>query len=230
RPGGAPAEEVPERFVGLVVSGGHTSLFGVADGRVSTLAETRDDAMGETFDKLGKRLGLAYPQGPRVDELAERGDAARRPLPVPGAPGDQELFFSYSGLKSQAILELERLGAVPRGGAGPDSAGEEFPAEVLDLLAGFRAAAVEQLLDRVARLHRRAPIPTLAVSGGVAANRLLRLRLAEWAERQGVALRLVPLEYAGDNAAMIGWAAIQRERRGVRDDPRSADAASRIAI
>jgi N6-L-threonylcarbamoyladenine synthase len=230
RPGGEPAEEVPERFVGLVVSGGHTTLFGVAAGRVSTLAETRDDAMGEAFDKLGKRLGLAYPQGPRVDELAERGDAARRPLPVPGAPGDQELFFSYSGLKSQAILELERLGAVARGGAGPDSTGEDFPVEVLDLLAGFRAAAVDQLLDRVARLHRREPIPTLAVSGGVAANRLLRLRLAEWADREGVALRLVPLEYAGDNAAMIGWAAIQRERRGVRDDPRSVDAASRIAI
>jgi N6-L-threonylcarbamoyladenine synthase len=101
---------------------------------------------------------------------------------------------------------------------------------VLDLVAGFRAAAVDQLLDRVARLHRREPIPTLAVSGGVAANRLLRLRLAEWAEREGVALRLVPLEYAGDNAAMIGWAAFQRERRGMRDDPRSVDAASRIAI
>ncbi len=230
RTGGEPAEEVPASFVGLVVSGGHTTLFGVDGGAVSTLAETRDDAMGEAFDKLGKRLGLAYPQGPRVDELAERGDPARRPLPVPGAPGGEGLFFSYSGLKSQAILELERLGWAARKSAAPESTGEDFPAEVLDLLAGFRAAAVEQLLDRVTRLNRREPIQTLAVSGGVAANRLLRRRLAEWAARESVALRLVPLEYAGDNAAMIGWAALERERRGVRDDPRSADAASRIAL
>jgi len=221
----APAPP-PARFVGLVVSGGHTSLFAVEDGAVTTLGETRDDAMGEVFDKVGKRLGLPYPQGPRVDELAERGTPGARPLPVSRFEG---LDFSYSGLKSQALLEIERLERT----LGPIDLGEEGhepPQEVLDLLAGFRASAVGQVLARLDRLHQRQPIGTLAVSGGVAANRLLRRELPAWAERNGVDLRLVPLVYSGDNAAMIAHAALLRHRRGTADDLFAAEAASRIPI
>jgi tRNA N6-adenosine threonylcarbamoyltransferase len=218
---GEPAEEIPERFIGLVVSGGHTSLFEVEGGEVSTLAETRDDAIGEAFDKLGKRLGLPYPQGPHVDRLADLGEAARCPLPIPSYAG--ELYFSYSGLKTQALAELERRGFAP-------SAVGDFPQPVLDVIAGFRAAAVGQIVDRLARLHRRRPIPLLAVSGGVAANRLLRRELERWADAEDIALRLVPLAYAGDNAAMIAHAALRRERLGLRDDPRHAAAESRIPI
>jgi N6-L-threonylcarbamoyladenine synthase len=216
----------PARFVGLVISGGHTSLFAIEDGMVSTLGETRDDAMGEVFDKVGKRLGLPYPQGPRVDELAELGTPGARPLPVSRFEG---LDFSYSGLKSQALLEIERLertlGSIDLGeGEG------ELPQEVLDLLAGFRASAVGQVLARLDRLHQRQPIGTLAVSGGVAANRLLRRELPVWGERNGVDLRLVPLVYSGDNAAMIAHAALLRHRRGAADDLFAAEAASRIPI
>ena len=221
RQDGECAETVPEDFIGLVVSGGHTSLFAVERGRVSTLAETRDDAIGEAFDKLGKRLGLPYPQGPHVDRLAERGDAARAPLPIAGH--GSELYFSYSGLKTQALTELERRGFAP-------SPSGDFPQPVLDVIAGFRAAAVAQIVHRVGRLHRRRRIPLLAVSGGVAANRLLRAELERWAAKEGVALRLVPLAFSGDNAAMIAHAALERERRGERDDPRRVAAESRIAI
>lgn len=222
----APADPVPDRFIGLVVSGGHTSLFEVEDGAVSTLGETRDDAMGEVFDKVGKRLGLPYPQGPRVDELAERGDPTppntrRFATPLRG----ETLDFSYSGLKSQALLEIEKLERA-LGPLDPD----RFEAPVLDLLAGFRAAAVAQILHRLDRLHERRPVPLLAVSGGVAANRLLRRELTAWAERNGVALRLVPFAYAGDNAAMIAHAALLRHRRGQKDDPFAAEAESRIAM
>jgi len=221
-----PAEPPPASFTGLVVSGGHTSLFQVEDGEVSTLAETRDDAIGEVFDKEGKRLGLPYPQGPKVDELAERGDPTARRLTVP-SPGD-DLFFSYSGLKSQALLEIEklerRLGPLDLGD------GEEPPREVLDLLAGFRAAAVGQVLDRLDRLHRRRPIRLLAVSGGVAANRLLRRELPAWAAQREVGLKLVPLAWSGDNAAMIAHAALLRHRRGQPGDPFTAEAESRIPI
>jgi N6-L-threonylcarbamoyladenine synthase len=216
----------PARFVGLVVSGGHTSLFAVEDGAVTTLGETRDDAMGEVFDKVGKRLGLPYPQGPRVDELAELGVPGARPLPVSRFEG---LDFSYSGLKSQALLEIERLERT----LGPIDLGEgdrQPPQEVLDLLAGFRASAVGQVLARLDRLHLRDPIGTLAVSGGVAANRLLRRELPAWAERNGVDLRLVPLVYSGDNAAMIAHAALLRHRRGTADDLFAAEVASRIPI
>src|ERR1700732_5077699 len=77
----------PQRFQGLVLSGGPSSLFAGRDGHIETLGETRDDAFGEVFDKVGKRLGLPYPQGPRVDELAERGDPSAYRLPVPGCGG-----------------------------------------------------------------------------------------------------------------------------------------------
>lgn len=222
----APAESIPARFVGLVVSGGHTSLFSVEDGRVETLGETRDDAMGEVFDKVGKRLGLPYPQGPLVDELAERGDPAVRRFATP-LRGDT-LDFSYSGLKSQALLEIEKLERA----LGPIDLGrsEEPPREVLDLLAGFRAATVAQVIDRLDRLADTREIPLLAVSGGVAANRLLRRELPAWAERRGVDLRLVPLAWSGDNAAMIAHAALLRHRRGQADDPFQAEAESRIPL
>ncbi len=242
---GEPAEPEPERYVGLVLSGGHSALFAVEGGRATTLGEARDDAMGEVFDKVGKRLGLPYPQGPRVDELAELGEAKASPFPVPDC-GPGSLDFSYSGLKSQALLAIERLEA--RLGpldAGPWSTEADAraipPREVLDLLAGFRAAAVGQVLDRVERLAARRlegvdgaggmdGMRLLAVSGGAAANRLLRRELPLWAERRGVDLRLVPLVYSGDNAAMIANAARLRQAQGLADDPLVAEAESRIPI
>jgi N6-L-threonylcarbamoyladenine synthase len=231
RPPGDPEapEPPPGRFVGLVLSGGHSSLFAVEDGAVATLGETRDDALGEVFDKVGKRLGLPYPQGPKVDELAERG--------VPHVPGSHRfplarlgdtLDFSYSGLKSQTLLEIERLER--RLGPIDLGAGGDPPQEVLDLLAAFRAAAIGQVLDRLERLSGRLPFERLAVSGGAAANRLLRRELPGWAAARGVELRLVPLVYSGDNAAMIAHAALLRHRRGLADDPFAAEAESRIPL
>jgi N6-L-threonylcarbamoyladenine synthase len=222
--GGEPAAAAPHELTALVVSGGHTALYRVEGAAVETLAETRDDAMGEVFDKLGKRLGLPYPQGPHVDALAESGDPARFPLPVPR--GDGEPYFSFSGLKSAAVRQLELL---ERGGlrvADPQAP----PPEVRDLLAGFRRAAVAQLVDRVERRFRAHPFALLAVSGGVAANRLLRRELAGWAASRGVELRLVPIAYAGDNAAMIGFAALQRYRRGDPGDELCVEAASRVPV
>ncbi len=249
-----PAAVPPPRFHGLVLSGGHSSLFAVEDGRVATLGETRDDAFGEVFDKVGKRLGLPYPQGPRVDELAELGDPGALRLPVPACGGTLDL--SFSGLKSQALTEIERLerrlGPLDSGGRGSEGeggeggkGGEELPQPALDLLAAFRAAAVAQVLDRLDRLAARRPAvgeaggaapredggaPLLAVSGGAAANRLLRRELPAWSARRGWELRLVPLLYAGDNAAMIAHAALLRHRRGQVDDPFAAEAESRIPL
>ncbi len=225
-----PAEDVSDRFVGLVVSGGHSNLFAVESGQTTTLGEARDDAMGEVFDKVGRRLGLPYPQGPRVDELAEGGDPRGHRFAIPDCGGS--LDVSFSGLKSKALGEIEKLertlGPIDLGSLNPNNGAP--PPEVLDLLAGFRAAAVGQILDRIERLHRREPIPLLAVSGGAAANRLLRRELTSWAAASGVALRLVPLGFSGDNAAMIAHAALLRLRRGEADDPFTAEAESRIAI
>lgn len=237
-----PARPIPDRFVGAVLSGGHSNLYRVERGAVATLAETRDDAMGEVFDKLGKRLGLAFPQGPAVDRLAELGERVRegagRHRFAVAACGDDSLDFSYSGLKSQALGAVEKLA---REGVSVDlgavdltavEAGAEAPApaEILDLLAAFRAAAVGQVIDRLERLWRAEPFALLALSGGVAANRLLRREAAAWCAERGVELAAVPLVYAGDNAAMIAHAALIRRRRGEEDDPFAAEAASRVRI
>jgi N6-L-threonylcarbamoyladenine synthase len=228
---GEPAEAIPDRFVGLVVSGGHSALYGVVDGETTTLAETRDDALGEVFDKVGKRLGLEYPQGPKVDELAESGEVGRFSLPVARCR-DQSLDFSYSGLKTQTIRAIE---ALERDGVDTDlgKLGERYldaVEEVAGVLADFRAAAVSQILDRLTRLYDEMGFSSLAVSGGAAANRLLRREIANWTDVHGVNLRLVPLQYSGDNAAMIAHAALLRHRRGEADDPLTADAASRIPM
>ena len=235
---GSPAAPFPNGFVALVVSGGHTSLYRVAPASaasIALLAETRDDAFGEAFDKFGKRLGLPYPQGPLLDRLAERGDAAA--APVARLVGTEELFFSYSGLKTQAVHALEKLEAqglrMPPLGefiAAPEAAIDAVPQPFLDLAAGFRDSAVRQVLDRLTRLHRREPFAELAVSGGAAANRLLRRRLPEWAAERAVTLRLVPLVYSGDNAAMIAFAALARLARNESDDPLVAEAASRLPL
>jgi N6-L-threonylcarbamoyladenine synthase len=224
---GEAALPAPDRFIGLVASGGHTALYAVEGSEVTTLAETRDDAMGEVFDKVGKRLGLAYPQGPKVDELADGGRAGSHELAIARC-SDGSLDFSFSGLKTQTLIEIERL---EEKGAPTDLGRAEPPAQVvLDLLASFRAAAVGQALDRLERLYRASPFPCLAVSGGVAANRLLRREIESWAVEHGIDLRLAPLRYAGDNAAMIAHAALLRHRRGASEDALTAEARSRVPL
>lgn len=226
---GGPHLELPHSFVGLVVSGGHTCLYDVSGPRVTTLAQTRDDAMGESFDKIGKRIGLPFPGGPHVDTLADALEGLpKKRFKVPLC-GDS-LDFSYSGLKTRTLKEIEHLeragecveiGDLPRGAA---------PMPLIEVLASFRAAAVAQLLDRLDRLYRLDPFEHLAISGGAAANRLLRRRAPEWARSHGVELHLVAPELSSDNAAMIAFAALLHHRRGESDDPRDAEAFSRLGL
>ena len=162
-----------------------------------------------------------------MDKLAEEGQAGRFQLPIARCR-DGSLDFSYSGLKTkvlQATERLEREGKETDLGQSPQAA-----PEALDLIADFRQAAVGQLLDRLTRLWDDEPFELLAVSGGVAANRLLRREAVIWGERHGVDVRLVPLAYAGDNAAMIAHAALLRYRRGEIDNPLLVEAASRVAM
>ena len=251
-PGEGPADHVPERFVGLVVSGGHTALYDVSPGGVETLGETRDDAMGECFDKVGKRLGLPFPGGPVVDRLAERAGVDHRGRVSLSKGGTlhyrtprcgDTLDFSYSGLKTQAQVDIERLESEhSRGSVGGSAlaeaanvdgpATEEAPAvaDAMALLGAMRHAAVRQLVDRLERRHRDAPFERLAVSGGVAANRLLRREVVAWGRDRGVDVRLVPLAYCGDNAAMIAHAALRRHLRGAGPDSFEVDAVSRLPV
>ncbi len=184
----------------LLVSGGHCQLLevrGVGDYR--RLATTIDDAAGEAFDKAAKLLGLDYPGGPAIEELARSGDPAAVPLPRP-LVGSAEPHFSFAGLKS----------AVQRAVAS----GQHQPQ---DIAASFQQAVVDCLVDRTALALRHSAAPTLVVAGGVAANRAIRTALAQLAERSGRAFSVPPAWLCTDNAAMIAWAGAERLAAGLTD-------------
>jgi N6-L-threonylcarbamoyladenine synthase len=184
----------------LLVSGGHCQLLevrGVGDYR--RLATTIDDAAGEAFDKAAKLLGLPYPGGPAIEELAKSGDASAVPLPRP-LVGSGEPHFSFAGLKS----------AVQRAVASGD-----FKRE--DIAASFQQALVDCLVDRTRLALEATDAPTLVVAGGVAANQAIRRALADLAARNRRRFSVPPTWLCTDNAAMIAWAGAERFAAGDRD-------------
>jgi N6-L-threonylcarbamoyladenine synthase len=184
----------------LLVSGGHCQLLevrGVGDYR--RLATTIDDAAGEAFDKAAKILGLTYPGGPAIEELAKSGDPAAVPLPRP-LLGSGEPHFSFAGLKS----------AVQRAVASGDHRPQ-------DIAASFQQAVVDCLVDRTALALSKSDAPALVVAGGVAANQTIRGALSRLAEREGRRFAVPPGWLCTDNAAMIAWAGAERFAAGASD-------------
>lgn len=222
------ATPLPPRFLTLVVSGGHSSVYDVRNGDVWMLNRTRDDAAGEVFDKVGKFVGLPYPAGPHVDRIARHGDATRFRFPLAQFKDDSP-DFSFSGLKSTAIrLAREQRIAV----SDPETA--ENDRDVADFCASFQRAIGDQILDRLERLWRRVEetedeLPgELGLAGGVAANSSLRERIAGWCAQRGITVRLAERRYCTDNAAMIAFAGLQKWKRGGTHDPRRVAARSRM--
>ena len=182
--------------VTLIASGGHTTLVRVdAPGRFSILGQTLDDAAGEAMDKGARLLGLGYPGGRELDELAERGDPSAFSFPV-ALRRAGNLDFSFSGLKT-ALYYLLR-----------DMSENERRARAADVGAAYRAAAVEALVWKLFAAARQEHVATIAVAGGVAANSLLRRRLQAEGTAAGFRVVIPSLEFCTDNAAMIGAAAL----------------------
>ena len=188
------ATRVTPPFVALIASGGHTNLYHVkAGGEPALMGRTMDDAAGEAFDKAAKMLGLGYPGGPVIDQLAREGDPDRAPFPRP-YPTCEDLNFSFSGIKTALLYYLRDREAVGRSWHAPDVA------------AGFQQAIVEVLVEKTLAAARRAGVRDVVVTGGVAANSQLRALFDARGREAGVAVHIPPFRYCTDNGAMIAVA------------------------
>lgn len=189
-------------YLALLVSGGHTMIVDVQGvGRYRVLGESLDDAAGEAFDKTAKLLGLAYPGGAKLARLAESGRPGvyKFPRPMLDRPG---FDFSFSGLKTAALLALKAAGDTPEAHA--------------DLARGFEDAVVDTLAIKVERALDATGRRCVVVAGGVGANRRLRERLAEVAASRGARASYPRPEFCTDNAAMIAFAGHERLVAGER--------------
>ena len=198
--------------VGLIVSGGHTSLYRCDDAlSFDLLGATIDDAAGEAFDKVAAMLGLSYPGGPSIQRAAEGGNARAYRFPRAMMRESDGLDFSFSGVKTAVRYEIAGPGR-------PDFANLNLSEQqIADVAASFQEAVADCLVGKALRALRETDLGTLCVGGGVAANARLRERLQEETQRAKVELHIAPLKLCTDNAVM-GAIAVERLRAGLVED------------
>jgi N6-L-threonylcarbamoyladenine synthase len=200
-------------FVALLVSGGHTQLMRVDGvGRYEILGETIDDAAGEAFDKSAKLMGLPYPGGPHLAQLALEGNPAAYALPRP-LMRSGNLDFSFAGLKTAVLVQSQRMVA-----AAGVARFEDLPRQAqADLAASTQAAIVEVLLKKSLTALKETGLNRLVVAGGVGANRDLRAQLDAACAKRGVRVHYPELHLCTDNGAMIAMAAAMRLQSGIQE-------------
>jgi len=208
-----PAPTFP--FLALLVSGGHTQLVQVvARGKYTILGESVDDAAGEAFDKTAKLLGLSYPGGPAIAQLAERGnpDAFHFPRPMTRQPG---LNFSFSGLKTCVLTTWQ--------------AQEQNEQTRADIARAFEDAVIDTLAIKCRRALQQTGLKRLVVAGGVGANQRLRIRLAQLANKMGASVYYPRPIFCTDNGAMIAYTGALRLAAG-QSEPLSFSAYPRWSM
>ena len=191
-------------FLCLTVSGGHTQIVLVEDHlKMKVIGETQDDAVGEAFDKAAKMLGLGYPGGPKIDQLARNGDPERFKFPETEMPG---LNYSFSGIKTGILYFLRN----------ELKKNQQFIQENLqDLCASIQHTLISMLMQKLRKAARKHGIHQIAIAGGVSANRGLRASLESTAKKESWEVYIPAFEYCTDNAGMIAMAGhykfLQRE-------------------
>lgn len=204
-------------YLCLLASGGHTAIVKVLDyEHLELIAQSRDDACGEAFDKVARVLGLPYPGGPEIQKLAREGKAVYD-MPKPHFSDRDELYFSYSGLKTYVINLVHNL----------EQKGQEIPKA--DVAASFQKSATAQLVDTLKIAIERTGINKIAVAGGVSANEELRARFDDLA-KHGAEVHYPKLKYCTDNAAMIGAAACFMIKSGMQESNLSLDAKATVPL
>ena len=194
-------------FIGLVVSGGHTSLFLCHDvGKQKFLGQTQDDAVGEAYDKVAKILGLGYPGGPVIEKMAARSKGKQRISFPKSYLGKDSLDFSFSGIKTAVLYYVRGQGA---------NLSEELTA---DICYAFQEAVLDVLVDKAILAAEMNGLKTIVVGGGVAANSKLREKLNAAAALHGIKVYFPQLRYCLDNAAMIGLLGERLYKKGYRSD------------
>jgi len=186
-------------FLSVIISGGHTELIMVKDyGKYVFLGGTRDDAVGEAFDKVAKILGLAYPGGPVIDKLAELGDAKKVYFTRPLLKGSWD--FSFSGIKTAVLNYSKKVDIKNRN-------------TVNDICAGFRQAVCETVVYKAFEAVEKYNLKTLALGGGVASNSLMRKMFKEAGKNKKIKVFIPSPVYCTDNASMIGLAAYYKHKK-----------------
>ncbi|MCD8511840.1 MAG: tRNA (adenosine(37)-N6)-threonylcarbamoyltransferase complex transferase subunit TsaD [Bacillus sp. (in: Bacteria)] len=200
-------EELTFPLLTLVVSGGHTELVYMEEhGSFQVIGETRDDAVGEAYDKVARTLGLPYPGGPHVDKLAHEGEPT---IDLPRAWLEADSYdFSFSGLKSAVINTLHNA----------KQKGIELP--VPDVAASFQESVIEVLVTKTMKAAEEKQVNRILLAGGVAANKGLRQRISEACTQKGLTLTIPPLSLCTDNAAMIAAAGTILFHNGKRSGDR----------
>ncbi|SFV70042.1 TsaD/Kae1/Qri7 protein, required for threonylcarbamoyladenosine t(6)A37 formation in tRNA [hydrothermal vent metagenome] len=197
----------------LLISGGHTQIIRVESlEKMTILATSIDDSVGESFDKTAKMMGLGYPGGPIIEKLALKGDENRFDLPVP-LRNSKLIAFSLSGLKNAVRLTIERLG-------GAKAMSEQ---DRCDLSASFQKAVKLHLIQKSKKIFEKESIKDFAIVGGASANLYLRETYENLCKSYNKRLHTAPLEYCSDNAGMIGRYAIEAYKKGLFIDPYKID-------
>jgi len=205
-------EEVLPLLV-LLISGGHTQIIRVESlEKMMILATSIDDSVGESFDKTAKMMGLGYPGGPIIEQLALKGDENRFALPVP-LRNSPLIAFSLSGLKNAVRLAIESLGG----------SGEMSEQDRCDIAASFQKAVKLHLIQKSKKLFATEPIKNFAIVGGASANLYIREAYEELCEEFGKRLHTAPLKYCSDNAAMIGRYAVEAFKKELFVEPYAID-------